>query len=148
MELKPTAFVAEAELVEALSIRAIPVSCDADRVLFRQGDAPEALYILKEGVATLAMDSHDGKPILSIKTTAGSLLGLPGLVGNQPYTLTATAHAGAKVSSISSGDFAALMQADPSLALKILQVLAAEVRSARVRFLNTFTNRPPAPPAA
>jgi CRP-like cAMP-binding protein len=35
------------------------------------------------------------------------------------------------VSFVSRDDFTALMQADPLLSLKILQVLAAEVRSAR-----------------
>ena len=70
-------------------------------------------------------------PILSVEATGGSLLGLPGLVSNQPYSLTVVARAGARVSFLGRTEFTALMQSNPPLAFKILQVLAAEVRSAR-----------------
>ena len=66
-----------------------------------------------------------------METGAGSLLGLPGLLGDQPYSMTARAHDGAQVNYISRAEFTAFMQSDPQLALKILQVLAAEVRTAR-----------------
>ncbi len=114
----------------------MPIPCDTDRILFRQGDAPVGLYILEKGEVTLAMSSPEGTPIMSFETTAGSLLGLPGIIGNQPYSLTGIAHAGARISYIPRDDFTALMQADPLLSLKILQVLAAEVRSARARYLH------------
>jgi CRP-like cAMP-binding protein len=58
-------------------------------------------------------------------------LGLPGLVGSEPYTLTATARSEAKLGFVTRDDFIALMESDPLIALKVLQVLAAEVRSAR-----------------
>jgi CRP-like cAMP-binding protein len=54
---------------------------------------------------------------------------------NEPYTLTATARSGAQLSFVSRDDFTALMQSDPLLSLKVLEVLAAEVRSARQAIL-------------
>ena len=69
--------------------------------------------------------------ILSVQAAAGSLLGLPGLIGNQPYSLTAIARSGARVSFIARAEFTAFMHTEPEAALKILQVLAAEVSSAR-----------------
>jgi CRP-like cAMP-binding protein len=77
------------------------------------------------------MDSTDGDPIMSAEAIAGSLLGLPGLIGNQPYTLTAIARKNAEISFITRDDFTGIMRSDPPLSLKVLQVLAAEVRSAR-----------------
>ncbi len=142
VHFESSAFVTDPEVVQTLLKRSIPIVCDTVRILFHQGDPPVALYILEKGDVTLAMDSLEGKPILSFETTAGSLLGLPGLIGNQPYSLTATAHAGARVSYIPRDDFTALMQADPPLSLKILQVLAAEVRSARGRYLDACLNCP------
>jgi CRP-like cAMP-binding protein len=68
---------------------------------------------------------------MSTQAPAGSLLGLPGLIGNEPYTLTAIARNGARLSFISRDEVTSLMRTDPLLALKMLQVLAAEVRSAR-----------------
>ena len=99
--------------------------------MFRQGDAPEQLFILHQGEATLTMHAPDGDLVFSVPAAVGSLLGLPGLVGNQPYTLTATAHAGAEVSSVAREAVMELMRTDPSVSLNVLKVLAAEVRSAR-----------------
>ena len=131
MQLDPTAFVADAELITILEKSTTPVDCGTERVLFAQGDSPNGLYILQVGEARLAMTSAEGRPIFSIRAPQGSLLGLPGLVANQPYTLTATAEAGSQVGFIPRHQFTALMQSEPSVALRILAVLAAEVRSAR-----------------
>jgi CRP-like cAMP-binding protein len=77
------------------------------------------------------MASPAGDQVMSVQARANSLLGLPGLIGNEPYTLTAIARDGARLSFITREDFTALMQTDPRIGIKILQVLAAEVRSAR-----------------
>lgn len=132
MQLDPSAFLAETELLLELQKRATPIHCDQDRVLFHQGDAPVGLYILATGEATISMNSENGKPLMAALATAGSVLGLPGLIGNQPYSLSATARSGSQVSFIAHNDFNALMQSQPQLLIKVLQVLAAEVRSARL----------------
>lgn len=132
MQLDPSAFLADPELLQALVQRAVPIACDNDRVLFNQGDPPTGLFILLKGEAALSMTGEDGAPLVSIQATAGSLLGLPGLIGNQPYSLTAIARSGAQVSYIARDDFNALMQSQLPLLVKVLQVLAAEVRSARL----------------
>jgi CRP-like cAMP-binding protein len=119
------------ELMTVLEKKAAPEVCASERVLFAQGDPPVGLYILRSGAARLTMESTEGKQIVSVEAPKGSLLGLPGLLANQPYTLTAKAEAGAVVSFIPRDDFTALMQSEPLVALKILAVLAAEVRSAR-----------------
>ncbi len=131
MDFDPTAFVADPELIRALDARSTPVPCHTDRLLFRQDEPSVGVYILHEGEAALTMDSPTGQQLFSVRAAAGSLLGLPGLIGNQPYSLSAVACAGARVSFVSRAEFTALMQTDPLLSLKILRVLAAEVRTAR-----------------
>jgi CRP-like cAMP-binding protein len=131
VQLDPTAFLADPELIRALSVHATPIVCDTDRILFQQDDPAVGLYILHEGEATISMNSQEGQTILSVQARSGSILGLPGLVSSQPYSLTAVACAGARVSFLGRSEFTALMESSPSLAFKILQVLAAEVRSAR-----------------
>jgi CRP-like cAMP-binding protein len=127
----PSAFIADEKLLCALGERSVAVACEQERVLFRQGDAPAQLFILHQGKATLTMHAPDGGLVFSMPAAEGSLLGLPGLVGNQPYTLTATAHAGAAVSSVGRDAVMDLMRTDPAVSLNVLKVLAAEVRSAR-----------------
>ena len=131
MQLDSTAFLADSQLIEELGKQSTSLACDRDRILFRQGDAPLGVYILLKGEATLTMTAQSGETILSTQAVANSLLGLPGLIGNQPYTLTAVAHIGAQLNFVSRDEFTALMQSRPQLSLKILQVIAAELRSAR-----------------
>ena len=131
MNLDSSAFVADQELIEALESRSLPVLCEEDQVLFLQEEPPSGLYLLRSGNVTLSMDSPTGEPIMCIRVSAGSVLGLPALIGNQPYSLTAKAQKGARLSFVSKDDFSSLMVTQPSLSLSILRVLAAEVRTAR-----------------
>lgn len=131
MKLDPSAFVADSELLDALETRSTPIVCDEDRILFNQGDLPSGLYILRAGSATLSMTAQSGETIISFPISAGALLGLPGFIGNQPYSLTVTASKGAELGLVTREDFSELMLSNPALSLKVLGVLAAEVRTAR-----------------
>lgn len=131
VKLDSSAFVADPELLAALEEHTTTILCAEDRTLFLQGEAPDGLYILRSGTATLSMTSLTGEPLISTVVTSGALLGLPGVIGNQPYTLTGKASEGAELGFVTTADFAALMLADPALALRVLRVLAAEVRTAR-----------------
>lgn len=132
MQLDPSAFIAEPALIDALEKRATPFVCEEERVLFRQGDPPTGLFILRKGQITLSMDPGANQNLFACEATPGSLLGVPGLIANQPYSLTAIARQGAEVCFVTRDEFNTLMQTDQSLMLLILQVLAAEVRSARL----------------
>lgn len=131
MKLDPSAFIADPDLILTLERRSTAISCEEDRVLFNQGDSPQGLYILNRGEITVTMTSPSGVQLMSIQARAGSLLGLPGLISDEPYTLSAIARTGARLSFVARDEFTSLMQSNPLLALKILEVLAAEVRSAR-----------------
>jgi CRP/FNR family transcriptional regulator len=130
LDVDSSTFVADPHLLTALEPHAVPVACERERVLFRQGETPAMLFILHQGRATLTMHSPGGERVFTVPVAAGSLLGLPGLIGNQPYTLSATAHAGAQVSSVARHDVMALMRSDPAISLNVLKVLSAEVRTA------------------
>jgi CRP/FNR family transcriptional regulator, anaerobic regulatory protein len=131
LKLDSSAFIADPELLAALQNRSTQTVCEEDRILFLQGEMSSSLYILLSGNATLTMTSHTGEIIIQIAVSAGALLGLPGFVGNKPYSLTARAHKGARIGVVGREDFSQLMLAEPSLSLRMLSVLAAEVRSAR-----------------
>ena len=131
MQPDSSAFVADPELLQSLQEHSTPVPCDTDRLLFQQDAPADGVYILHDGQGRLVMNAHDGRTIFSIEAMPGSVLGLPALVSGQAYSLSAIARAGARVSFVSRADFFALMHSQPALSLKMLQVLAAEVRTAR-----------------
>jgi len=135
VNLDPSAFVADPDLILDLEKQSSPIFCDEDRSLFRIGDDSTGLYILKSGAVTLTLSSATGKVLASIQAAAGSLLGLPALVGDQPYTLTAIAHPGARLSYLTRDNFNDLVRNDALLFQRVLEVLAAEIRAARSAIL-------------
>ncbi len=136
MKLDSSAFIADPDLIKELEKQSTEICCGEGRVLFKQGDSPEGLFIIDQGEITLTMDSPNGQNVMQVQAHPGSLLGLPGLIGNGPYTLSAIARDGARVSFLPRDQFTAVMQANPQLSLKILQVLAAELRTARQALSN------------
>jgi CRP-like cAMP-binding protein len=125
-----SSFVADPKLFQELKSRAKAITLGTDRILFRQGDAPTGVYLLRKGTARLTSRS-DGEEIFDVKVGAGSLLGLPAVIGMKPYSLTAEVLEGAELSMLTCEDFVNLMQMEPSMPFRLLQVLAAEVRFAR-----------------
>ena len=132
MKMDAAAFVADQELVEALRKHSEPVLCDEDRVLFKQGDTPTGLYIFHHGDVRLVMHSQLGDELINMPALEGSLLGLPGLIGGSPYSLSAFARKGSEVGFVGREEFAGIMLSQPPIAVGILRVLAAEVRTARM----------------
>jgi CRP-like cAMP-binding protein len=127
----PSSFIAERELIQVLEKFSSTVVCTESRVLFSQGSSPSGLYLLRKGEATLSMQSPTGGNLMSITLHPGALLGLPALIGNEPYTLTAVAEANSELGFVRREDFNSLMLNDPLMAGRVLRVLAAEVRAAR-----------------
>lgn len=124
-------FAADPKLIRALDTRSQPISCLEDRFLFNQGEDPEGLFILHSGEAILVMHATSGNVVMCLSASAGSLLGLPGVIANEPYTMTAMVRKGSEVGFVTREDFRDLLSAEPLLYPQVLQVLAAEVRIAR-----------------
>jgi CRP-like cAMP-binding protein len=129
--MKQDSFAADHELIQALQACSQPIPCVESGTLFSQGDVPKWLYILRSGEAALVMRSASDRVVMCVNVGAGSLLGLPGIIGNQPYTMTAMVKKGSEVEIVTRSDFEQLIQAKPSLYPKVLKVLAAEIRNAR-----------------
>ncbi|HUY94957.1 MAG TPA: cyclic nucleotide-binding domain-containing protein [Terracidiphilus sp.] len=132
MKLDSNAFVGEEPLVSALESHSMPLDCSAGRVLFRQDQSPDGLYIVIDGEVALTMRSPTGELVMDLPAQPGSLLGLPALVGGGVYSLAAIAQPGAQVGFVPRDEFARLMLSEPGIAAMILKVLAAEVRTARM----------------
>jgi CRP-like cAMP-binding protein len=129
--VKQDSFVADRTLIDALETRSQPVPCAENCILFKQGDPPAGVYILRVGTAILTMKSESGRAVMCFEAGSESLLGLPAIIGNAPYSLTAIAQKGSVVRYVAREDFSDLIRAEPSLAIMVFQVVAAEVIAAR-----------------
>ena len=124
-------FAANPQLIEALERRSSTLPSGDGLMLFRQGEPCKGLYILKSGEAALILQSLAGRGVMCLHAGPGSLLGLPAVVGREPYSLTAIIRKDSEVRFVSQADFESLIRDEPWLYPSVLQVLAAEVRAAR-----------------
>jgi CRP-like cAMP-binding protein len=123
-------YVADSRLMEALEKRSKPIPCSDGRVLFKQGDLPIGLYVLRTGEAALLAVRPSGEEVESFGVTAGSLLCLKAVIDNEPYPLTAVAASGSDVLFVTRADFECLFRSEPFLYPRVLDVLAAQSREA------------------
>src|SRR4051812_42785598 len=115
-------FVADRTLTQALEKRSVSVACLKERTLFKQGEVPRGLYILKSGEVSLLMNAENGVEIMHLTIGPGSILGIPAVVTKEPYTLRAKACLGSDVCFVELRDFEEMMQAEPSLFPLVLEI--------------------------
>jgi CRP/FNR family transcriptional regulator, cyclic AMP receptor protein len=127
-------FAASPKLIEALEKRSSVLPTKEGQTLFRQGEPCKGLYILENGEAALVLLSPAGRIVMCHYAGSSSVLGLPAVVGGEPYSLTATMRKDSEVRFVSRADFESLIQDEPWLYPSVLQVLATEIRSARLAF--------------
>ena len=133
-------FVADRTLTLALDRTSVPVPCLKEQTLFKQGEAPRGLYILKSGKATLVMNAENGVEVMHLTIGPGAILGIPAVVTKEPYTLSAKACLGSDIAFVELSDFEEMMQAKPSLFPLVLAILATEIRAARIALIGLMTN--------
>jgi len=80
---------AAAELVGAIKKRSVPILLRSGKILFKLGDPPDRAYFVEKGEVLLCMPIS-GRADWTVQAGEGSILGLPAIMGNEPYSLTAT----------------------------------------------------------
>jgi CRP-like cAMP-binding protein len=123
--------ILDRSLAEKIIERSVEVITQ-DGVLFRQGQRRDCLYFVKWGEVALTIKAGDKE--IRIRAGKGSLLGLPAVYANQPYTMTAKAAWDAEIFKLGADAFSDLMDTEPRMHEIVLQVLAGEVRAIRQAF--------------
>lgn len=100
--------------------------------LFKQGEEPHDVYLLRSGKAELTATTVDGS--LRYKTIAppGSILGLPAMFANLPYSMTATVVEDADIVAVPRGPLLDRARRDGDFATRILRLLGEEVQVVRL----------------
>jgi len=120
---------AEVELLREVERRSSLHVLSPGHVVFREGDEPKHLYLLKMGdVIFTIVSSHQTIPCFAVG--AGSLLGLSAVVSGKPFALSATASPDAEVMRIAEADFHELIEGSAARYMAVLQLLAEETHRA------------------
>jgi CRP-like cAMP-binding protein len=133
--------LADAKVCAEIEKWSAPSLVKEGEILFRQGDSPGYAFFVKSGEITLTMHVS-GDAIWKVRAMKRSLVGLPAIVGNEPYSMTAEVVRVSEICRISRDDFHRLTQQNPQLCCNVLQILAGEVREARKALSNLLVGFP------
>jgi CRP-like cAMP-binding protein len=122
--------LADSELAGEIEKWSAPILFKRGETLFKQGDLPGHAYFVKTGEVTLTMRMSDDTE-WRIQAGEGSILGLPAIIANEPYSLNATVSRNSNLCRISRENFHQLMQENPRFCCNVVQILAGEVLAAR-----------------
>lgn len=119
-----------------LDSMASTVTSPKNTVIFTQGDAPVGIYVIRRGSVRLTVRAGDSEILMRI-AQPGSVLGLPGVLSNKPYSLTARVTQNCELGFVTADRLIQLVRDNPTLGLQVLQLLSEEVRAARGAMANT-----------
>jgi CRP/FNR family transcriptional regulator, cyclic AMP receptor protein len=109
------------ELLETLD-------CEAPKVLFRAGDAGDAMYIIERGKVRISVQTTDGRELTLTELGQGDFFGELALLDRQPRSANAVVADDARLAVLSQDHFLSFMRSNPDVALEMLTALAHRLR--------------------
>jgi CRP-like cAMP-binding protein len=98
-------------------------------VLFRQGDAGNAMYLIGEGRVAIYITDEDGQQVTLAELARGDFFGEMALIEGKPRTACARALEATRLASLSRDDFIAFVRLNPGVALAMLGALSDRLRA-------------------
>jgi uncharacterized membrane protein len=111
-------------LRELLEVRSFP----AGRVLFRAGEAGDAMYLIEDGRVRIHIRDEDGDDVTLAELSGGDFFGEMAILDGQTRSADATVSAEARLAVLSHDDFHSFVRRDPEVAIKMLAALTARLR--------------------
>lgn len=136
MSAAETTHLTSDDVRNVLDAMASPVSRPKNSVLFEQGDAPRGVYVVRKGTVRMTVKAGDAEVLMRV-AHPGAVLGLPGVLGNKPYSLTAVTTHAAELGFVPAEKLVDAIRNSPLLGLQVLQLLSEDVRAARGAIANT-----------
>ena len=116
------------ELRFALEAIGNPVSKTKSSILFRRGDKPVGVFVVRKGKVSLDLD---GSKVASRTLGPGSVLGLPATLTGKPYSLTATVARDCELDFIPRRAALRLLHENSFLCFQALRILGSEISDMR-----------------
>jgi uncharacterized membrane protein len=109
------------ELLESLDAK-------AGAVLFRTGDAGDAMYIIEEGKVRICVRIKDGHEVTLTELESGDFFGEMVLLDGKPRSADARVEEDARLAVLSREHFLSFVRSNPNVALEMLTALANRLR--------------------
>lgn len=111
-------------LVGLLKSRGLPPGA----LLFRQGDAGDAMYLVEAGRVRIFVTDEDGEELTLAELARGDFFGEMALVEGKPRAASARALDDARLCSLSREDFLAFVRKNPDVALAMVRAISERLR--------------------
>ena len=105
------------------------VDCKANKVLFRAGDAGDAMYVIERGKVRICVQATDGHELTLAELGRGDFFGEMALLEGQRRSANAVVAEEARLAVLSREHFLSfVMRGNPNVALEMLTSLANRLR--------------------
>ncbi len=118
------------DVVSRVAVRAKGVLLARGKVLFRQGDPSNGLYVLCSGLVTVSITDADGHALTLSVPEHGAPLGEMAIVGPDPRSATITALEDTSLLHLETATIVALLAEEPALAAHLIRFLSHRLRQA------------------
>lgn len=102
-------------------------------IIFQEGSHPYGIYAINTGKVKLTHSGDDGREQIIRLCKPGDLIGYKALISNETYTATAVVLEDSAVCFVPKEVFVRILQKDPSLSLRMMQILTSELRRAETK---------------
>ena len=100
----------------------------AGSVLFRAGDAGDALYFIETGHVRILVHDADGDEVTLAELSSGDFFGEMAIINGTPRSADAAVTQDARLAVLSREDFLDFVRHNPDVALKMLSAVAERLR--------------------
>lgn len=101
----------------------------AGRVLMRQGEPSDVMYVIVKGAVRVERTHPDLKePVLLGVLGRGEVVGEMGILDGEPRSATVTAEMDTTAMQLTAGQLAAALAAHPALATALLHIMSRRIR--------------------
>jgi len=100
----------------------------ADQIIFREGEAGDGMYVVKDGLVEIAGNLNPQTRKVFSRLGPGEIFGEMAVVELRPRSATATATKPTTLYFIPRGEMLTLMQRSPGLSLAMLQIVSQRLR--------------------
>ena len=105
------------------------LDCEADKMLFRAGDAGDAMYVIERGKVRICVQATDGHELTLAELGRGDFFGeMALLVDGQRRSANAVVAEESRLAVLSREHFLFFMRSNPNVALEMLTALANRLR--------------------
>ena len=131
----------DAAALDDIAGRARPERIPRGNVLFRQGEAPDAIFMVLNGRFKATQITPEGRQVVVRLAGPGDLVGHVSVFTEKPYPATPTAVAESIVLTWSPGVFIDLMAHHPALSLAVVRNMGQAIEEAHTRLRESSTER-------